>query len=389
MCVAWCLGCIVPSSCNNDLNNDLTGNDTEVLLSISVSQTRTGSQGNAQTRAEMPSAKDRLPVVKSIWAVFCLNGNVLHSEAQQLDDNHTAIFKNIPSSVNRVYVIGYPTHTQTSPAVTTVYTETELQKQVMIDMQAQNQTDATLVNTYGVKKVDFSDIEAGKSISENIELVPAMARMEIAKIDPANPPVGLVKMPIKQFKLDGIFINNTYTQLALDSLTVPTASGKILNYGSNIGTGSVWLNPSSYPAAYADLFDTSNSQPSFAPKEGTYWGYYVAPLSADKGAVGTTINDDVQSVIPHIVLKLRDIAIESGGQTNVIPGPMYLTVRSFKVAETGEEVKQLRAGYTYRIGNLAFGMEHLAPEPENNPAEIVATLSVLDWIPNLIEGGVE
>jgi hypothetical protein len=183
--------------------------------------------------------------------------------------------------------------------------------------------------------------------------------------------------------LDGIFINNTYTKLGLDGVTRPTAVGDTLNYGS---AATVWANPSTYPAGFCDNFNYTDAQSSFTAGTGKNWGYYIVPLSSANGAKGTTINGEVRSeVVPHIVLKVSDVSVEAG---HVIHTPMYLTVRGYKT-KAGEDVKQFDAGYVYYITNLTFGLEDLSIEPEADPADITVTLTVLDWVDELIEGGVD
>jgi hypothetical protein len=212
-----------------------------------------------------------------------------------------------------------------------------------------------------------------------------MSRLEIMKIDPTTPPDGVTfKQPILSFKLDGIYINNTYTKLAIDSVTRPTAVGDTLNFGS---AAAVWTNTATYPAAFCDNINASASQGSFTPdKEGDHWGYYIVPLSSANGAKGTTINGVQRpEVVPHIVLKVSDVSVEAG---QVIPTPMYLTVRGYKTKD-GKDVKQFDAGYVYYITNIAFGLEDLSIEPEADPADITVTLTVLDWVDELIEGGVD
>jgi hypothetical protein len=333
----------------------------------------------------MPGGEGETPQVKRIWAVFCVKGAVVRSEAKELKGN-TAEFDSIPASVNKIYVIGYPTTSATAlPAVNAhLRMEADVKKQIMIDMQSQSQTDPTAVNTYGVSDVDLSDAAEDKPVAAEIELAPAMSRLEIMKIDPADPPATMtIQQPVKSFKLDAIYINNTYKKLAIDGVTRPTAVGDTLNYGS---AATVWVNPATYPAGFCDNIASKTAQSSFAPATGNNWGYYIVPLSSANGAKGTTINGELRpEVVPHLVVKVSDVSIEDG---TVIAGPMYLTVRGYKNTD-GDDVKQFDAGYVYRIKNLAFGLEHLSVEPEADPADITVVLTVVDWVNELVEGDVD
>jgi hypothetical protein len=381
-----CMSGVLTTACTDD--NSVNTANTDVMLSISVSRT------NDQTRAVMPGADKQEPVVQRIWAIFCTNGVVVHSEAKVLS-GMKAEFKDIPSTVKRIYVIGYPTTSSAASPDATVklLLEADAKKEIMIAMQSQDQANPKLVNTYGVIDVNFSNIAEGQSVSEEIKLAPAMSRLEIMKIDPTTPPDGKTfKQPILSFKLDGIYINNTYTKLAIDSVTRPTEVTDILNYGSDVSTGSIWSQTDKYPANFRDNINAANSQDKFEPDQTGAttirhnWGYYIVPLSSANGAKGTTINGEPRpEVVPHIVLKLSDVSIEAG---KVIATPMYLTVRGYKQLD-GTPVTQFDAGSVYYIKNLSFGLEDLSIEPEADPSDITVTLTVLDWVDELVAGEVD
>jgi hypothetical protein len=373
-----CMSGVLTTACT-DNDHDVAVKKTDILLSISVKQLHN------QTRAEMPNAaepgKELTPIVKRIWGIFCDHGTVVHSEVKDLSGN-IAQFDKIPTSADKLYVVGYPESTSTSPEKITIVTENELKKKIMIDMQSQSPTNPTLVNTYGAMTISLSDLKEGDEITINMDLSPAMSRLEIQQIG-STVSSRTIERPILSFKLDGIYINNTYTKLGLDGVTRPTAADSILNYGS---AATVWANPATYPARFCDNFKYPAAQSSFAAGTGKSWGYYIVPLSSANGAKGTTINGELRpEVVPHIVLKVSDISVEVG---QVIPTPMYLTVRGYKQPD-GTPVTQFDAGSVYYIKNLTFGLEDLSIEPEADPSDITVTLTVLDWVDELIAGGVD
>jgi hypothetical protein len=251
----------------------------------------------------------------------------------------------------------------------------------MIEISEQNATDATKVNTFGYVDVDLHDVAAGGTKEVTINVAPAVSRIEIAKIDPVNRGGLTVKKAIDEFDLDAIYINNTYTKLGLDSVTKPTTTYTLNFGGTDISSASVWGDPATkYPSGFFDVVNGTGAS-SYEPTFNTHhWGYYVAPLSDD--VPGTTINDSVQTAVPHIILKVKNIHV--AGSANTISGPMFLTVKKYADASTGDPITQFERGKVYMIDNLAFGLEHLTLLPEAN-SEYILILTVQGWVNQLIE----
>jgi hypothetical protein len=354
-----------------------------VMLSISV------RNSDPLTRSDVASFVGKTPVLDHIWAFFVEDGAIKVCQKGELREEGNvkmATFNGIPSSINEIYVIGYPTSTNSPDASNIVpgqIISTAL-KAIMVDLSNQSRTDATSVNTFGSLAVDFSGAADGQSISKTIEIYPAISRVEIKTIDPSNPGSLTVKGKITKFDLDAIYINNIYTKLALDNLTKPaTAATDSLAFGgNNIASGSPW-DTSVYPAAYCDVV-SGTGKSNYSPANGA-WGYYVTSLEESAG--GTVINGAKQGVLPHIILKVSNIQVN--GSTNIVPGPLFLTVKRYKDASTGQEIQSLQPGYVYQIDNLAFGMEHLAPLPEVDAPDIQITMKVVDWVDELISGGID
>jgi hypothetical protein len=323
-------------------------------------------------------------------AFFVDNGLILAKRAATLASSE-AEFTGIPSSVDRIYIIGYPLAASTSPDVSSVSEYTSVTASLltqMIEISEQNAEDATEVNTFGYADVDLHDVAAGGTKEVTVKVAPAVSRIEIAKIDPVNRSPLVVKKSIDRFDLNAIYINNTYTQLGLDSITKPTSPSSILNFGgTDIGSTSKWGNPAAqgYPSGFFDVVNRTGAS-SYEPTVTTeHWGYYVVPLSDD--VAGTTINENVQTAVPHIILKVSNI--KPNGSLNIIEGPMFLTVKQYKNASTDAPITQFERGKVYVIDNLAFGVEHLSPLPEATPSAYTLTLTVQGWENKLIEQGVQ
>jgi hypothetical protein len=352
--------------------------EVDVLLSISV-----GKQAN--TRADNVSAVSKKPAIVRIRAFFCKDDMIVREQAATLNEKGDATFTGIPVEVNKIYIIGYPTTAGDAPPVITgIWTVDALQK-VMIDMQKQSLADPTMVNTYGESTtLDLSSVAAGGPVAVGITVMPVASRIEILKIDPAHPPKGTtIKQEITAFDLNAIYINNTYTQVGLDGATVPTAADKIVSFGGlDIGNTSPWGNAAKYyTSGYYDN-DIGTGKGSYTPAVDA-WSYYVPALSA---SAGTTINDTVQSAMPHIVLKMSNLKV--AGDANIIKGPLFLTVKNY-TDDAGTPVDHLQAGSVYQIENLAFGLEQLGMLPEMSPGRFAVRLSVVGWEQGTVSGGVD
>ncbi|MDR1004467.1 MAG: hypothetical protein LBL97_05605 [Prevotellaceae bacterium] len=361
-----------------------------VVLNITMAAPAT------QSRTAGTGASDA-PMVDHIQAFFFVDGMLAVSGERTLINNG-ATYERVPTNVNKIYVIGYPAATFTSPVIPGgIAREADLLKE-MFDMTAQTTTDTKNVNSFGVTTVDLSQYPNGSTQQMSIEVRPAIARIEIGKIDPTATTASLtIRNKIKKFDLDCIYINNTYTQLGMNRITLPTANGTVLNYGGYAIDGSTpWGDPATYFGAnYYDAVG-GKGQASYSPGTSKYWGYYVAPLAAT-GGVGTTINDDQQTVLPHIILKLSNLVLDDGDKDDTndvtVPGPMFLTIRRYNVKETSteaaHELTEMQPGYVYVIDNIAFGLEHLSILPEQPATDYYVDLKVIDWVNVLVNGDVD
>jgi hypothetical protein len=386
--VAALLMAATPTGCTTD--------ETVVPeASHSVNVTLTVDDGTGRTRAESTSSNGVTPNRNYYNFFFVDKANglvVLKHSAPWMSATYT--FSNVPSLADRVYVVTYYSSvTPPSPSPDfsgiTAYgsTESDLLK-VMIEIAAQVASNPADVNTFGYADIDLHSVAAGSTANVTVKVAPAVSRLEIEEIDPANPPASLtINKKIATFDLDAIYINNTYTKLALDSVTKPTIPADIVQYGGDdAGSTTVWgsSNPSTYgyPAVFYDVYSTKTGQGGYTAGAGKVWAYYLPPLAA---ATGTTINSKVQDAVPHIVLKLSNITMV--GSSNLIAGPMFLTVKKY-VDEDDEPIEHFKRGTAYVIENLAFGVEHLSVLPEESPSDYTIRLVVQDWENRLLEHSV-
>lgn len=197
---------------------------------------------------------------------------------------------------------------------------------------------------------------------------------------PASPVVSCIKIgrietltdsseghiPLKGFKLVGIYINNTYTTLGLDGETVPDGESHALNYSS---AATKWID-GAYPVSFRSEFYEVAASTSFAPAADTEWGYHVLPART-----GTVIHNQKQNAIPHLILKIESAVSENGA---VLPSPAYVTIRN--ITADGQPLTRLESGKVYTIASLKIGGEHLSAKPESTVVpEIKAEAVISSW----------
>jgi hypothetical protein len=445
------IGGLTACSDSTDIENLQATGYRDVMLNFTVQAPSSRVVG---IDASGSDSKGLQPKIQRVHAFFLNGSRVVKDGEAVLSANvsggstatQTATYKDIPSSVDKIYVLGYCADTQTSPDLSSktftseddvLNTLIEADGQMGVNSDELNASgyDPQNVNTFGsVDNLDFSNANEGDVMPVSIDMKPAVARIQIHWIHshcvfkdsethyhhPDSVDIGALKQPIDKFQLDAIYINNTYAKAALNGVTHSSNPADSLAYGgTDITATSPWGDPDKYYRA--NFFDTGNISPNVTPygydasKPGDIadkapamcWGgkghyassssatnraavfaYSIVPLSAANGAKGTTINGEAQNVVPHIILKLSHII--PMGSTTEISGTMFLTIKNYKIKGTETNVTQFEAGKFYHIESLVFGLEDLSILPEVTPTDYTAELSVIDWTDGgVIEGEVD
>jgi hypothetical protein len=187
-----------------------------------------------------------------------------------------------------------------------------------------------------------------------IGIAPLLARIEIGKITCAG-------TSIKSFTLEGIFINNFYTDLHLDG-----RSNSLTNHGTD---ADKYL-----PPYVIGMFDYRKGGMNRAeaslitPNEGEVWGYNVfAPLTFP-GADKTT---------PHIVLRLKNIVTADDSDYSFPNNPWFVTIKGFRNA--AGIITKLHRSNVYRINEIHFTEVNIMAEPEMQAMDVEVEVSIIDW----------
>jgi hypothetical protein len=213
------------------------------------------------------------------------------------------------------------------------------------------------VTLFGGSTITFSTKNTAK-----FDLVPLVARIEIEKIEAD------INGDIASFNVDGIFINNYYSQVTLGGKAplAPVKNEDVTDFVS----GS-----SAYPALEAGLlFDYKTGQTLgtvsgrvCTPSSGVAWGY---SLPAPKTVVSGTLS------APHIVIRLSGIQTKPGISATY-SDEWYLTVSGLKVGAS--TVTSLEPGKVYSIKNILFKSSNIQPEPEQETIDVTVDVTLVEW----------
>lgn len=205
----------------------------------------------------------------------------------------------------------------------------------------------------------------GEAYTAEVELTPIMARLEIKEI----------KATDVTFDLNGIFVNNYYTEAQVDGL-VPVGTA----LQNNASTVASYVQ-AYHATALRDWSGTSlgtkqgDATAGFSVKPTDVWGYNVFQakniIAADKN-------------LPRIVLRMSDVRDKNNIELTDIEGAVvdkFITVNRF-LDSGSAPITEFKAGYVYTITEISFDKSKLTEEPELADRVVTAKVkvSVLEWV---------
>lgn len=317
------------------------------------------------TYAEEETAIDVAPDIYDAEVFFIGSGNIL--KRGSMDDSEAGFpvkqFTDVPAAATEIIIVGNST-TLTSPALpTTITTKAQLEA-VMFEHSVQTHA-KTAVNLLG-----SGTITGTGDAAVNVPVRAAISRIEIGEIKAKT---AGAELPLVDFKLTGIYINNAYTKVSLNYADVPTLATDILQYGAD----AIEFTDGSYPVPFKDEWTSASvtADASFKPVNPLHkWAYFIMPPVAGNG---TTIDTEVQTSVPHIVAKLEDVTTTSG---NLGFSPAYLTITKLIDSNTTLELTHLEAGKVYKITSIDIDGKDLSPKPETGARNVTVTVQVQAWV---------
>ncbi|HML64738.1 MAG TPA: hypothetical protein PKC55_07930 [Dysgonomonas sp.] len=347
------------TSCSND---DATGgeeNNEPKSLFLKI------SNGDIATYGTGPTVVDNADIDFSGGIIYFVNSDGMILKHYTLTVNATSetninfsdiqdgtTIENLPGGVSSVHVVGNYTG---SPSLITSGNISAVTNKVLT---VASQHDIENVNLYGTNTIVSVGPTEPNKYTCAINLRPTVARIELTDITASG--------VITSFKVDGIFIDNYYSQATINSTL------EMVNLQDNGTTSGDFVGGSTvYPASLTPAI----------------YDYYTSPLESASKVVALA-DDDVWryslfarqagSEIPRIIIRLSEI--ETTPESNItISGTRFITIRGFKSGSTSLSV--IKSGEIYNIGagDLVFDESNLAITPNEAKIEVEVTIALAKW----------
>ncbi len=186
-------------------------------------------------------------------------------------------------------------------------------------------------------------------------------------------PADVVK--IKSFTVDGIYINDTYSEMNVASAVIATGpqvdnGSTIANYSKTVGTTDYTTTSGIAHMLADEPFKVAAGTPLAATPTLAYWTYNVFP----KGT-------------PDIVVKLSNITytITTGGVEGSLQylqsnsGIQWLTIDSYKKADN-TALGDFEANNIYTLANIPFDFSDLTDVPYTTTLDVLVSVTMFDWV---------
>jgi hypothetical protein len=200
-----------------------------------------------------------------------------------------------------------------------------------------------------------------------INLEAISSRLEIGKVTAAASSTNISR--VKSFTLGGIYINNTYTEMAVDYSSPAGLIPTTLSPDRYTGSSYAGLNAASLLDEAASFVKATDNI-TYSPNGGEVWGYNVlAPQQSVSDA-------------PHIIVKLSDVVVinaDGSEDTASYSGERWLTIRNL-YGPGGAKITKLDNGYVYRIKELVFNESNLTDIPEKGTIDVKVTVTPIAWV---------
>lgn len=254
--------------------------------------------------------------------------------------------KDLPGSTTSVHIAGNTPNLPTSGNISAV-------KAAIIQIETQKNIES--VNLYGQNTL-IPPVAPETHYTCVIDLNPTVARIELADIT--------AKGAITGFEVEGIFIDNYYSEAAVDG----TINEDHLKNNGSVAT-DFFNGTTAYPAklqqAIYDFYNPALAATSNVAtlKDQKVWGYNL--FASAEG-----------STVPRIVIRLKNITTNNGTE---IADPQFITVKGFVSGDAA--LQSFKSGEIYSIaaGALSFDETQLTPVPNQKTIDVKVSVRLADW----------
>lgn len=345
------LAALTMFSCQKE--NNSVKEDTTATKTMQISIAKGGVDKNSKAVGAPVAGSYKTPINGTI-GVYCFDG-MTDESVLVWSDKAVAVIESgetyegsvtVPSSTKYVYVVANVPDQTSVPAVVNSTKLSEVK------------ASGLLVKNY--KLIDNAPMTNGATLNLNtgttpwkldLRIAPAMACIEIEKIEADNDVALGAADKITKFDIVAVHMNNYYTDFTLAGLTgktlvTPVMDGTKLR-GSTVEDWSYDL----HPALGTSISYTDG------------WRYMLAPAQA-------------LANMPKIILELNNITINGVDLT----GSRFVTVKSLLLSNVS--ITSLDRNVIYKLATIKFNGTHLSvvPNQENVSVDVIVTVEAWNQV---------
>lgn len=354
------------TSCSNDDEGGKPETNTPKNMLLKIGKPSTYAEGAAQGAATATFTSGDLyftntaGVIVAHYTISAAATSATNIDIAALTSAAGETITDLPGSITNVHVVGNTAALPTSGTISAVKAQALL---------VENQANIANVNLFGegaaTLKTAGTPGVSNDLYEAKVDLAPTVARIELSDITATG-------TAITGFEVEGIFIDNYYSQAGVDGTVV---AANLVNNSSTPETDWVdnsVLYPNTLTPSIYDWY--APALPSAANKvapatAGQVWGYNVFAQ-----AIGTG------SAVPRIIIRLNNVTTTAASGIT-FTGPQFITVKG--LLDSGVALTTIEAGKVYNLaaGGLEFDHTNITPQPNVSAIDVEVTVTVADWIP--------
>jgi hypothetical protein len=368
--LAVAIAAVTFASCSKEEGADNNKAGELARVTINMEQPGTRATGATQAAQAVSFTSGYVYFVDNdskITNIFRLVSGTPTPDTNEIKIGTSMTFDEVSGNSQHVYIFGnIPAQT----AAVGANISTVANAAVNVKTQTDDVDDSTLDNYYLFGKTATPINHNGANSTASVTVKPIGSRIEIGELKAVDK-AGQTEN-VTAFRVDGIFINNTYKQITLAGAKTATAADFFYNGKEADGQSPVNFitNGTHYPTADQGYLYNANETAGIAtsasnvakPASGV-WAYNVfAPTAGE---------------FPHVVIRVSNIA----GVTAIPASEIrWMTITKFLKTGDSSEITSFEPGKIYKITSLEFNAyDHLDVSPEMKTVTAVVTVSVPDW----------
>ncbi len=236
----------------------------------------------------------------------------------------------------------------------------------------------------------------------NVTLNSLATRLQIGKItaedfilteddddNPGTPEIVVRTVSVKEFEVEGIYINHFYPAEPIG--TAGPASASLVDNGQDeanyLATGATYSTPG--------LGDMMHDNPAYAvatDDAGTLTLLAGAELAGPPATPKVWAYNLMPGVPPHVIIRFSKLVITDSSNSNPTEEidmsedgskPLFISAKGF-LDSNNERVNAFAVNNVYTLDNIAFNWSDLAEVPEDESLNVQVNVTMMKWKDNPI-----